>query len=218
MRAPALIEREDPVPGPGPDEAASDPSSSAVHSSSGDALSMSMGGPPSSEELLPDSAMLDALVNKVNAEGDCFTRRVQEDQPCGHEPEVIPETEMDLVELEAPSCKSEPVVDDEAQQATEAWSSRRYEDGPPNLSPEELLKLDLAMDKLEIRRLLSLGVLRKIGHRADGGASLSTGKDAEMWLSGDGDSPRMSNKWRGAWLSSVGSGLASSVDREPGTE
>ena len=171
VRAPALVEPE--VPGPGPDEAGSDPSSSSLSGGSGDGASMSVGGPPSSIELLPDNAMLDAFVSVVSNGEECFTRRVQEDQPTGHEPEVIPETDFELGDLETAPSESEPVLDDEAQQATKAWADRRYEDGPPNLSPDELAKLDLAMGKLEIKRLQSIGVLRKIGHRADGGESLA---------------------------------------------
>jgi len=113
---------------------------------------MSVGGPPSSVELLPDNAMLDAFVSVVSNGEECFTRRVQEDQPTGHEPEVIPETDFELGDLETAPSESEPVLDDEAQQATKAWADRRYEDGPPNLSPDELAK---------------------VGHRADGGESLA---------------------------------------------
>ncbi|CAE7202183.1 GIP [Symbiodinium sp. CCMP2592] len=64
---------------------------------------------------------------------------------------VIPETDMDLSfeDME--------------------WAHRRYEDGPPELSEEYLCRLDAAMDALEVKRLLALGVVRKLGDNQQGG-------------------------------------------------
>ncbi|CAE7521131.1 unnamed protein product [Symbiodinium natans] len=166
FRAPALIEPEAPE-GPGPDEAASDPPSS--ESVSGGVGAMSTDG-TSSAELVPDAVMSDAMIGHVTVEesGEFFMRRVREDLPCGHEPEELPETTLDLSPEEPPRKDEDLNQPDEAHRAALAWADRRYEDGPPELPFETLERLDEAMDKVETKRLLTMGVLRKIGSSAEG--------------------------------------------------
>ena len=41
------------------------------------------------------------------------------------------------------------------------WSHRTHEDVPPTLGPDEMLQLDEAMDRVEINRLLGMGVLKR---------------------------------------------------------
>ncbi|CAE7361497.1 unnamed protein product [Symbiodinium sp. CCMP2592] len=98
-----------------------------------------------------------------------FVRRVREDQPSGHEPEEIPQTEMDL-SFESDAQKDEDEDPNlEAKQAAKEWAHRRYEDVPPELTPECLSRLDAAMDQLEVKRLLAIGVVRKLGDSQQGG-------------------------------------------------
>ncbi|CAE7784015.1 unnamed protein product [Symbiodinium sp. CCMP2592] len=170
IRAPALIEAVDPVvhaPGPGPDEAASDPTSSASQgsaSSAGGVGSMSTSS-SSSAEMMTDAEMGQASAHRVDGGDPCeaFARRVREDQPCGHEPEVIPETDMDLSFEDGVEKEEDEDPNLEAKQAAKEWAHRRYEDGPPEFSEEYLCRLDAAMDALEVKRLLALGVVRKLG-------------------------------------------------------
>ena len=41
-----------------------------------------------------------------------------------------------------------------------SWANRKYEEGPPVLHPDQLRKLDEAMDQVELNRLVAMGVLR----------------------------------------------------------
>ena len=41
-----------------------------------------------------------------------------------------------------------------------SWANRKYEEGPPVLHPDQLRKLDEAMDRVELNRLVAMGVLR----------------------------------------------------------
>ena len=41
-----------------------------------------------------------------------------------------------------------------------SWANRKYEEGPPVLHPDPLRKLDEAMDRVELNRLIKMGVLR----------------------------------------------------------
>ncbi|CAE7369187.1 unnamed protein product [Symbiodinium sp. CCMP2592] len=177
IRAPALIEPVDPVvhaPGPGPDEAASDPTSPSASqgsaSSAGGVGSMSTSS-SSSAEMMTDAEMGQASAHRVDGGDPCeaFARRVREDQPCGHEPEVIPETDMDLSFEDGVEKEEDEDPNLEAKQAAKEWAHRRYEDGPPELSEEYLCRLDAAMDALEVKRLLALGVVRKLGDNQQGG-------------------------------------------------
>ena len=41
-----------------------------------------------------------------------------------------------------------------------SWANRKYEEGPPVLHPDQLRKLDEAVDRVELSRLVKMGVLR----------------------------------------------------------
>ena len=132
----------------------------------------------SEPELIPDAAMLPAGDQNVaqiqghehecNEGGSenymrCFVREIREDMPHGHEPEQIPEVEMDLYEWETDYVKEDVPIRGGSDGPTDVpWSHRSYEDGPPTLGPEEMLELDEAMDRVEISRLLGMGVLKRI--------------------------------------------------------
>ncbi|CAE7029861.1 unnamed protein product [Symbiodinium sp. CCMP2592] len=121
--------------------------------------------------MMTDAEMGQASAHRVDGGDPCeaFARRVREDQPCGHEPEVIPETDMALSFEDGVEKEEDEDPNLEAKQAAKEWAHRRYEDGPPELSEEYLCRLDAAMDALEVKRLLALGVVRKLGEKQQGG-------------------------------------------------
>ena len=133
------------------DEAASDlPSHGA-----GVQLASPSGSAPSSMSVsLPgESGSASPMSEKLIPAGSVNASRVESKMPTGHEPDLL-----DLFDND--SFFEEEGVDWELDNILSEADRRAYEDGPPNLNPELLAKLDLEMDKVEEERLLKMGVLK----------------------------------------------------------
>ena len=177
FRAPILVEPEESTKGeekkkdPGPDEAGSDPSNSvSLPGESVAGYSPSPMSGASSAEMVPDAEMVQSqgvnqLISPADEVQDMFARIVQVEYVTGHEEEVIPAVELDMSEFESGDFVVEPEIPKVAKPSSAdvvPWAYRTYEDGPPELSQEELEKLDTAMDRVEDQRLLQMGVLRRM--------------------------------------------------------
>ena len=153
VRLPVVLEGVLTDTGPGPDEAASDPTSSEKGMSGIDPSvpgdSMSVGPVPTtsedSEEMIADQSI---------------ARTIEGEMPTGHEPEP---TGL----IADYSVWDDEEVDWSLQEILDETRRRLYEDGPPQLSPEELRLLDEEMDKVEQERLLAMGVLQTMEENSD---------------------------------------------------
>ncbi|CAE7542324.1 unnamed protein product [Symbiodinium sp. CCMP2592] len=178
VRLPVIAEGPELPPGPPAppgDEAASDPPSpdgagGAGISSVGSApsvSSMSLPGESSSAMSSGESAEL-----MVDVPGGVNRLELEEEMPTGHDGEEgFAEADGDPLEagLEVDwrvdeSAEPKDQVDHEL---SKEWASRRYEDGPPQLPAEKLQILDAAMDKVELNRLLEMGVLKQLTDNDD---------------------------------------------------
>ena len=209
LRVPDLIAPQALVDGDHQDEAASDPESSqegppnpgllhpgGLHGSPQGSPNQSTSGSlmsaVSEPELLPDVSMqaisqVLGVIHETDQEDDQFVsysvREVRDDRPHGHEQEEVPQLE-DEFELPEPYAENEHNSMEISEQGNEEvpWRSRSYEDGPPPLGPEELAALDQSMDRVEIKRLLSMNVLKRIpeGGNVDGMKKLNS-KNVRDW-------------------------------------
>ena len=178
-RLPVLLENAPAPPSPR-DEAGSDsPSPEAIGPvqpegppveggvGSEDSMSVSlpgesMDGSHHSEELIMDvdGHPVNPHVNAIFLEGE---------MPTGHE-----DNEGYMEADEDPLASSFDVdwtigdgEDDDVPEVTstdlpfvKSWANRKYEEGPPVLHPDQLRKLDEAMDQVELNRLVAMKVLR----------------------------------------------------------
>ena len=197
LRVPDLIAPQALADGDHQDEAASDPESSqegppnpgllhpgglhgSVQGSPNQSTSGSLMSAVSEPELLPNVSVqaisqVLGVIHGTDQEDDQFisysVREVRDDRPHGHEQEEVPQL-GDEFELPEPYAENERNSMEISEQGNEEvpWRSRSYEDGPPPLGPEELAALDQSMDRVEIKRLLSMNVLKRIpeGGNVDG--------------------------------------------------
>ena len=122
----------------------------------------SMDGSYHSEELLMD-------VEGHPASGHVSAIFLEEEMPTGHDDnEGYMEADEDPLALGfdidwAVGEGEEERASHESQEDlpfVKSWANRKYEEGPPVLHPDQLRKLDEAMDQVELNRLVKMGVLR----------------------------------------------------------
>ncbi|CAE7675889.1 unnamed protein product, partial [Symbiodinium necroappetens] len=164
--------------GPGPDEAASDPPSTpagagAGASNIGSDADMSLPG-----ESRSSSAMSSDQSSELRADvGVPGVNRVEleAEMPTGHDDrEGFSEADGDPLEAGLEVDWRVEECEDEAQpdvqldyDFSKEWSDRKYEDGPPHLPDDKMELLDAAMDKVELSRLVKMGVLKRLSENDD---------------------------------------------------
>ena len=156
------------------DEAASDPPSSVAGEPAGGiggGITPEGGSVMSTDspEMLPDAEMENAS-QVVELEGYMLRRVVGTSHPTNHEDEIeIEGLEVDLP-IESMEQDYEKGLEGQSVEDHEElpWKGRTYEEGPPQLSQQELEELDRRMDDVEYTRLEKMGVLRPMQREEDG--------------------------------------------------
>ncbi|CAE7447860.1 unnamed protein product [Symbiodinium sp. CCMP2592] len=108
----------------------------------------------------------------VDVPGGVNRLELEEEMPTGHDGEEgFAEADGDPLEagleVDWRVDESEEPKDQVDHELSKEWASRRYEDGPPQLPAEKLQILDAAMDKVELNRLLEMGVLKQLTDNDD---------------------------------------------------
>ena len=174
VRLPTIAE------GPGPDEAASDPPSTpagagAGASNIGSDADMSLPGESRSSSA---SGMSSDQSSELRADGGVpGVNRVEleAEMPTGHDDrEGFSEADGDPLEAGLEVDWRVEECEDEAQpdvqldyDFSKEWSDWKYEDGPPHLPEDKMELLDAAMDKVELSRLVKMGVLKRLSENDD---------------------------------------------------
>ena len=126
------------------------------------------------QQAVASGSIMNVIAPEFCSQSSMLRRIPELDRPTAHEDVEVPELDLEFDFDEGfqdgrddPSLGDEEAelreIDEDAKRLEASWASRTYEEGPPVLGPEALERLDAAMERVEVNRLLKMGVLKELG-------------------------------------------------------